>query len=149
MVRLSKDKEMINIKDSILQVSDYLSNRTDVAAAYIFGSYGTAYQTPLSDVDIGILFLTNKMPNMDTILEITSCLTEITGEEDINMVVLNTVPITLQYEVVSKGKVLFKKNTYLEDFHEYLFKRYGDFIIDLDHFNKEYDEALREVYSSG
>lgn len=149
MVRLSKNKDMINIKDSILQVSDYLSNRTDVAAAYIFGSYGTAYQTPLSDVDIGILFLTNKMPDMDTILEITSCLTEITGEEDINMLVLNTAPITLQYEVVSKGKVLFKKSSYLEDFHEYLFKRYGDFIIDLDRFNKEYDEALREVYSSG
>ena len=149
MVRLSKNKEMININDSISHVINYLSNRSDVVAAYIFGSYGTAYQTLLSDVDIGILFLANELPAMDTILEITSCLTDITREEDINMVVLNTAPITLQYEVVSKGKVLFKKKTYLEDFHEYLFKRYGDFIIDLERFYKEYDEALREVYSSG
>ncbi len=146
MVRVSKEKKIININASIPKLTEYLSKRPDIAAAYIFGSYGTEYQTPLSDVDIGVLFVGNKKPNIDIILEISSILTEITGEEDINMVVLNTAPITLQYEVVSKGKVLFKKSTYLEDFHEYLFKRYGDFVLDLDRFNAEYDEALREAY---
>jgi uncharacterized protein len=149
MVRLSKNREKINIDSHLGKVRNYFSNRRDVAAAFLFGSYGTQYQTPLSDVDIAVLFIPGEDVNIETELKILADLADITEEDDINLVVLNKVPLTLQFEVLATGRLLEKKDLYLEDFHEYVCKRYADFKIDLDQFNSEYDAALREVYLGG
>ncbi len=126
-------------------IQKYLSGCEDLAASYLFGSYGTEYQLPLSDVDIGILFFPDGY-SPDRLLEISAELSLIALEEDINVVALNTVPITLQYEVVATGKLLHKTENYLEDFIEFVLKRYADYKIDLDIFNEDYDNALREAY---
>jgi predicted nucleotidyltransferase len=149
MVRLSKSREKINIDSHLEAVCNYFSNRRDVAASFLFGSYGTQYQTPLSDVDIAVLLVPGEAINLKTELKMLTDLADITGEDDINLVILNKAPLTLQFEVLATGKVLEKKGLYLEDFHEYVCKRYADFKIDLDQFNTEYDEALREVYLGG
>jgi len=149
MVRITRKTEKINIDDKLSPICEYLSNRKDVAAVYLFGSYGTKYQTALSDVDLAVLFVNPEMPDLESRLEIESALTKITGEDDINLVALNKAPITLQFEIVSQGRLLLKKSYYLEDFKEYLFKRYGDFIIFLENFNREYDASLKETYPSG
>ncbi|MCW3488582.1 HepT-like ribonuclease domain-containing protein [Dethiobacter alkaliphilus] len=57
MARLSRIPEKININSHIKDIQNYFSNRTEIAAAFLFGSYGTQYQTPLSDVDIAILYI--------------------------------------------------------------------------------------------
>ncbi|EEG77886.1 type VII toxin-antitoxin system MntA family adenylyltransferase antitoxin [Dethiobacter alkaliphilus] len=149
MVRLSRIPEKININSHIKDIQNYFSNRAEIAAAFLFGSYGTQYQTPLSDVDIAILYIPGTPVDIKNQLEIMSDLADITGEEDINVVVLNKAPLTVQFEVLKTGKILVKKELYLEDFHEYVCKRYADFKIDLDQFNADYDSALREVYLSG
>ncbi len=149
MGRLSKNKNQINIEPQVEEIEQYFLNRQDVAAALLFGSYGTQYQTPLSDVDIAVLFMPGQQIIMNRELAMLADLSAITGEEDINLVVLNKAPLTLQFEVLLTGNVLAKKDFYLEDFHEYVCKRYADYKIDLDQFNKDYDSALREVYPGG
>jgi predicted nucleotidyltransferase len=149
MVRLSKNPKMINIDAYLKDICSYFNNRPDVGAAYLFGSYGTQYQTPLSDVDIAVLFIPETALELETELEISADLTCIAREDDINLVILNKAPITLQFEILSTGRLLCKKEFYLEDFHEYVCKRYADFKIDLDRFNKEYDAVLRKVYLNG
>lgn len=149
MGRLSKNKNKINIEPQVEEIEQYFLNRLDVAAALLFGSYGTQYQTPLSDVDIAVLFMPGQQIIMNRELAMLADLSAITGEEDINLVVLNKAPLTLQFEVLLTGNVLAKKDFYLEDFHEYVCKRYADYKIDLDQFKKDYDSALREVYPGG
>lgn len=149
MGRLSKNKNQINIEPQVEEIEQYFLNRQDVAAALLFGSYGTQYQTPLSDVDIAVLFMPGQQIIMNRELAMLADLSAITGEEDINLVVLNKAPLTLQFEVLLTGNVLAKKDFYLEDFHEYVCKRYADYKIDLDQFKKDYDSALREVYPGG
>jgi|LSQX01.1.fsa_nt_gb predicted nucleotidyltransferase len=149
MGRLSKNKNKINIEPQVEEIEQYFLNRLDVAAALLFGSYGTQYQTPLSDVDIAVLFMSGQQITLNRELAMLSDLSAITGEEDINLVVLNKAPLTLQFEVLLTGNVLAKKDFYLEDFHEYVCKRYADYKIDLDQFKKDYDSALREVYPGG
>jgi predicted nucleotidyltransferase len=149
MGRLSKNKNKINIEPQVEEIEQYFLNRQDVAAALLFGSYGTQYQTPLSDLDIAVLFMPGQQISLNRELSMLSDLSTITGEEDINLVVLNKAPLTLQFEVLLTGNVLAKKDFYLEDFHEYVCKRYADYKIDLDQFKKDYDSALREVYPSG
>ena len=41
MVRLSKAPEMINIDSHLDDIRKYFAGRKDVAAAFLFGSYGT------------------------------------------------------------------------------------------------------------
>lgn len=149
MGRLSKKKNKIDIESRMEDIKQYFLNRHDVAAALLFGSYGTPYQTPLSDVDIAVLFKPGQNINLKHELSVASDLTAITGEEDINLLSLNKAPLTLQFEVLLTGKVLVKKDFYLEDFHEHVCKRYADYKIDLDQFNMDYDSALREVYLDG
>ncbi|MDW7685379.1 MAG: nucleotidyltransferase domain-containing protein [Bacillota bacterium] len=149
MVRISRILKKININPQLKDIQEYFSERSDIAAAFLFGSYGTEYQTPLSDVDIAVLFIPEAAINLETELVILGDLANIAGEDDINVVVLNKAPIPVQFEVLKTGKVLVKKELYLEDFHEYVCKRYADFKIDLDQFNADYDYALREVYLNG
>ncbi len=149
MARLSKKKEMINVETHMEEIKQYFINNEDVAAALLFGSYGTPYQTPLSDVDIAVLFMPGQRVTLDLELTMLADLNTITGEEDINLVVLHKAPLTLQFEVLLTGKVLIKKDFHLEDFHEYVCKRHADYKIDLDQFNEDYDSALREVYLDG
>jgi len=140
---------MIDIDDKLEDVRSYLESHTDIVAAFLFGSYGTEFQNALSDVDIAVLLAPTKGEVLDTVLGISGDLAEIAEVEDVNVVVLNSAPITLQFDVLSTGRLLCKKKLYLEDFHEYVCKRYADFKIDLDSFNADYDEALREVYLLG
>lgn len=147
-MRLSKP-QIINIDSTLPAMHSYLVGCPDIAAAYLFGSYGTEFQTPLSDVDLAILFIQEAGYCPDRLLTISAELSRIAQEEDINVVVLNFAPITLQFDVIATGRLLFKKETYLEDFIEYVLKHYADFKIDLDIFNEDYDSALREVYSNG
>lgn len=149
MVRLSKHQEQINIDPYLEDLRKYFSTRKDVAAAFLFGSYGTQYQTPLSDVDIAVLFVPEDTIDYTTELTMLADLADIIGEDDINLVVLNKAPLTLQFEVLATGKILEQKDLYLEDYHEYVCKRYADYKIDLDQFNADYDAALREVYLDG
>lgn len=146
MGRLSKNSKMINIDAYLKDIRNYLNNRPDVGAAYLFGSYGTQYQTPLSDVDFAVLFVPGTALDLKTELDISGDLTCIAREDDINLVILNKAPITLQFEILSTGRLLCKKELYLENFLEYVCKRYADFKVDLDRFNREYDAVLRKVY---
>jgi len=149
MARLGKVLKKIDIGDRIEEVRNYLANHPQVSAAFLFGSYGTEYQNNLSDLDIAVL-LTPECPiNFDVISGISVDLSELASEEDINVVILNAAPITLQFEILSTGRLLTKRGVFLEDFHEYVCKRYADFKIDLDAFNTDYDQALREVYLRG
>ena len=147
-MRLSKPQK-ININNFLPAMKSYLAGCPDIAATYLFGSYGTEYQTPLSDVDLAVLFMPDVDHCPERLLTISAELTHIAQEDDINVVVLNSAPITLQFDVIATGRLLFKKETYLEDFIEYVLKHYADYKIDMDTFNEDYDSALREVYANG
>ena len=56
MVRLSQDVQKIDIDGNLPAIRLYLEGHPAVAAALLFGSYGTEYQNALSDVDVAILF---------------------------------------------------------------------------------------------
>ncbi|MBT9177492.1 MAG: hypothetical protein DDT20_01825 [Firmicutes bacterium] len=149
MARLSKTLKKIDIDERIERLRAYVDAHPSVAAAFIFGSYGTKYQNPLSDLDIAVLLV----PGSDLRSELASSigveLSALTDEEDTNLVVLNSVPITLQFEVLATGRLLCKKGLYLEDFHEFVCKRFADFKIDLDAMYADYDNVLREGYLRG
>ena len=145
MVRLSAKLEKINIEDKLPGLIRFFSKREEILAAYLYGSYGSEYQTNLSDVDIAILLASSVQADLDYQLDLSAHLADIIREEDIDVLILNRASIVMQFEVLSTGKLLFERDHELVcDFLERVIKEYGDFQIDLMQFYLEYDEALRE-----
>ena len=121
-----------------------------LAAAYLYGSYGTPYQTPLSDVDIGLLFKDGDEPAPKQLVELIGRVCEALHEDDISVTVLNTAPLAFQHRVLAEGRPLLICDEIAHaDFLERTISLYGDFAIDEKRFFEEYDRALIEEYCGG
>ncbi|MCS7202791.1 MAG: nucleotidyltransferase domain-containing protein [Dictyoglomus sp.] len=114
-----------------------------IGIIYIFGSSVLGTEREDSDIDIGVVFLD---PNiLENSLEIYNQLYEILSplfpEKELDIVFLDKAPLTLKFEVVSTGRILY---TFSEDFSanykEKIVKEYIDFKPLLE----EQDKALLE-----
>jgi predicted nucleotidyltransferase len=147
MVRLNKNLEIIKLsRRQIDEMINYLKKQKDVLAFYLYGSYGTEHQTPLSDVDFAVLPISKDFclyREMETLSELQF----IAGNDDINLINLLKVPITLQIRVLETGKLLYcKDDNLLSDFKELVIRYYCDFEPDLRVFYRDYDAGLREEF---
>lgn len=149
-MRRSTDGNLINIEDRIPAIASYLAGIPGAIASFVFGSYGTEHQTPLSDVDIAVLFRYGAEPDLERELSFKEEICDIAGEENVDLVVINRAPLPLQHRILSTGRQLFVADEIqLADFIEGVIKRYPDLKIDLDSFYRDYDEAFREAYGRG
>lgn len=130
--------------------------KMDVLAVYLFGSYAQErYIHSLSDVDIGIV-LEKPEKHKDNTLDIYSRLYDIFEEalpkdylrhrsklkkHEFDIVFLQLSPISLQFEAIKEGKVLYEKNKEKRlDYEEYVMKRH----CDLEYIYNLFDKALLE-----
>ncbi|MCL5045328.1 MAG: nucleotidyltransferase domain-containing protein [Actinobacteria bacterium] len=148
MVRQKESGDLINIDEHLGVMRGALAGDSRILAAYIFGSYGTPDQTPLSDVDLAVLFEEGVKVSLDDELALSAALSSIAREDDLNLIILNKAPVDLQFKVISTGRPLFRRDSLrVADFVERVLKLYGDFGVDLAQFNRDYEARLREVYS--
>ncbi len=147
MVRLSRNPEMIKLDSQ--QINDIITAAADcqkIIALFLFGSYGTEGQTPLSDVDLAFLS-EDEAFELEKELSFMSKLEEIGKTEDINAVNLRKISIELQMEIISSGHLLYCRDEHqLADFKEKVIKFYCDIEPDLRSFYQDYDEGLREEF---
>lgn len=114
----------------------------------VFGSYGTSYQTPLSDVDLAILFQKDMRPSQERVIELEISISDICHEDDINVLSLNDANVMLQFRVLDGATSIYERDPIAVcDFREHVFKVYGDFEPFYRHFARQYDGVLREAYS--
>lgn len=150
MRKLSHDGLRIDVDDRMPALETALREVPGLAACYLFGSYGTEWQTPLSDVDLALVFDSGRAPTFDDELELIGIVIEALEEEDVSVTVLNRAPLTLRFDVLSKGRPLFVFDEIaLADFVEETIDRHGDFVVDRDRLAAEYDRALVEDYGHG
>ncbi|MHB1043111.1 MAG: type VII toxin-antitoxin system MntA family adenylyltransferase antitoxin [Eubacteriales bacterium] len=150
MPRLGAKPGFIDIRNRVPLLLKYFESKGDILAAYLYGSYGTGEQTPLSDVDIAILLKRGVKDSFDEQLEISSKVAEIANNDDVNVLVLNTAPVLLQFRVIKSGRLLFARDQdELADFQELVCKVYADFMPDYQAFARDYDQALKEAYLNG
>ena len=149
MRKLRNDGLPIRIDHRLDALRAALGEVDGLVAAYLFGSYGTADQTPLSDVDLALVFAPEAVPDFPAELDLVGLVTGVLGEEDVSVTVLNRAPCAFQRRVLVEGRPLLTGDPLaLADFVEGVIDRYCDFAIDRDHFLREYDEALRERYDA-
>jgi hypothetical protein len=101
-----------------------------VVLAYLFGSQAAGRITPLSDVDLAVLFPTSVAPQerFRRQLDLIGDCGHLFGRNDVDVVVLNEAPPLLAFEVVSKGKRLYEDPAArpAAAFRLYAFNRYVD-----------------------
>lgn len=126
---------------------NYCGTRGDVVALYLYRSYGTPYQTALSDIDLALLFIPEFKWSLDEELEIEAALANIARSDDTNFIDLRRVPVRLQFRVLETGRLLYcRDRILLADFIEQVICRYMDFAPDLAAIYRDYDAGLREEF---
>ena len=147
-MRRSETGRPIDVEPNLASLRSYLEGVEGLVAAWIFGSYGTPYQTPLSDLDLALLFRWDRIPGFAGQGQLFLDIPEILHEEDVSIIILNRAPVLFQLRVLETGRRLVCRDPVaLADFTEEVISRHADFIIDHERFAKEYDQALRERYA--
>ena len=137
----------IDVKPYLDDLRKYLESQEGLVAAWIFGSYGTTYQTPLSDLDLALLFRRDRCPDLGEQGRLQAEISKLLREEDVAVMILNRAPVILQFRVIEGGRRIACRDAIaLADFTESLISRHADFRIDHDRFAAEYDQALVERY---
>lgn len=147
MRKLRNTGSSIDVSGRLSELTDRLKAVPHLVAAFVYGSYGTPDQTPLSDIDLALLFEPDREPSFDDKLDLIGLVTSTLHEDDASVTVLNEAPPVFQFRVIDTGRLfLCRDAAALADFKATVFSRYADFMIDFRQFAREYDEALREAY---
>jgi uncharacterized protein len=150
MRRLFNDGTPIRIEGRREALVSVLSAQPGLAAAFLFGSYGTADQTPLSDLDLAVLFRPGEVPTPSAVLDLQAQLERVLAEEDVSLTLLNGASPLFQFKVLATGRSLCcVDEVALADFTAEVLSRHADFRIAHDRFLAEYYEASRVLYAAG
>lgn len=126
----------------------FFQDRVEIAAVYLFGSLGTEFEHPQSDIDLGVVF--TRPVTLSEELELDGALSLYIGHDRIDLVNLNRAPIALQFRALQEGIVVYEGD-YIKNsnFIEYVIKTYPDYAVKYAIFAQDYKLALKEEYSHG
>lgn len=126
----------------------FFRERSEVVAVYLFGSHGTEFEHPDSDIDLGIVF--SHPVSLSDELDIDAALSMVLHSDRIDLINLNRAPIALQFRVLSEGLLVCERDYLLHsDFIERVIKQYWDYRFTYLRFSEDYNRALREGYEHG
>lgn len=118
-----------------------------VGIIYLYGSVAQGYESKLSDIDIGVVFVDPKV--LENSLEVYNRLYDIFDEaikpkEEIDLVFLQQTSLGLQYNVINEGKVIYAVSPeFRADYEEKVLNKYLDFEPVSDYFDECLMRRLR------
>ena len=111
------------------QIRITLSQRESIVFAYLFGSIITEFITPMSDIDIAVYLNTNVNISEERLGLIGDLMTTL-KTDDIDLVILNSAPLTLKARIVLNKEMLIDKSPFLRhSFESLVMRQYYDFSI--------------------
>lgn len=127
---------------------EFLQAHVEIAAVYLFGSFGTEFEHPQSDIDLGVVY--TRPVTLSEELELDGALSLHIAHDRIDLINLNRAPIALQFRALQEG-VLVYEGDYVKhsDFIERVIKTYPDYALKYAIFAQDYELALKEEYSHG
>ena len=123
------EKLPVNILSRIPGVREVLSADSRVLFAYLFGGLATGRANPLSDVDIAV-YLNETGGLAEYKLALFGRITDALGTSELDLVVLNTAPISIAGRVLQNRQLLADKDPFRRHAYESLtLREFFDFRI--------------------
>jgi len=114
------------LTERLIQVEDYLEAREDIAFAYLFGSLARNSASHLSDVDIAVYLLEEDFT--DKRFEILGDLIYILRTDRLDLVILNTAPLSLKMRIIQARWILADNSPHVRHmFESAVMRSYFDF----------------------
>lgn len=119
--------------------------KEQISAVILFGSMATGKETPLSDIDLAVLYRRNlsgaEIKRIHS--QVYEGISDLLVSDDIDLINLNTAPLTMQYGTIKQSKLLILncQEEYI-DFWEQTVKHYLDFRPLLDECNNSLLDTL-------
>lgn len=90
------------------KLADFFRGQKDVGVAYLFGSVAEGKTGPLSDIDVAVYLdeKMNKSERGDKKLSLINEISGVLGTDNFDLVVMNDISHTFNYEIIKHGKVL-------------------------------------------
>jgi len=118
-----------------------------IEVIYLFGSYVQGFKTPLSDIDIGVVFAKPEK-YQDNTLEVYNKLYDVFTDifpntKEVDIVFLQFTPISLQFNAIKDGEIIYESNSKARFcYQESVLKKY----LDLKYFyNLRYKAILTRI----
>ncbi len=106
LVKMEKDKDNIAACERLISL--VLETWPDTQAIYLFGSWGSAYERPESDVDIAVLLPAPQAKKAGSLaLSDLHLALQTALDREVDLINLRQVPTVLQKEVVMTGRRIF------------------------------------------
>jgi len=109
-------------------IAEYLSNKKEISAVYLFGSYAHGQQRPFSDIDLGILFSSSSnIEQRNHFEELIPPLSRLL-RKDVDLTVMNSASERLLFQIFAKGSCILVNNPkHLAEFKMTAFSKIADF----------------------
>ena len=127
------------------QLEEYFAGQPQVLVAYVFGSQTTGKAGPLSDLDVAALLAGEPTPSecFDARLEFIGGLMSLLHTNDVDVLILNDVPLIMRYQVLRTGRVIFCRDRQaMIDFRVRTLNEFFDFKPVLDYHRKVFFERI-------
>jgi predicted nucleotidyltransferase len=127
MIKFTKIPNHINLR--IPHAIDYHRSSKDVIFAYLFGSLVKGIPGDLSDIDIAV-YLHDNLDIAEKKVQILGTLNDILETDEIDLVILNTAPVSLQIKIIEKKRILVDKEPFIRHrFESLVMRKYLDFSL--------------------
>jgi predicted nucleotidyltransferase len=128
-------------------VAEFASTRTEILAAYVFGSVATARTRKDSDVDVAVLLRDGMRSSrmFDYRLELLAGIASALHRPDVDIVILNGAPPLLAHRILSKGKLVFERSASARvRFQVMTANRYADMVPAFETYIRYLKKSVRE-----
>lgn len=124
-------------------LAEFFSEKQEIVASYIFGSY--AEGVPRSDSDVDLAVLLELLPG-DTLKYRLDMMDETRRiiKKNTDIIILNEAPRLLQFQVIQKGRVIFERDGDKRALFEMsVASRYYDYKRYFDYYTRQLAERIK------
>jgi predicted nucleotidyltransferase len=111
------EKLPADILSRISAVRKILAEEQNVVFAYLFGGLARGEVRPLSDIDIAV-FLEDVVDTATFKLDLFDKLTDVLGTGELDLVILNTTPVSLSGRILMDRQILVDKDPFRRHLYE-------------------------------
>ena len=142
-------RDGIKLQDDVLErlpgLIQALKQHSEVVALYSFGGAAKNELKPLSDLDYAILLSgqLSKRQRFEKHLELIGIFNNVFRTDEIDLIILNDVPLRFCFTILKTGKLLYFRNKDdLIDLRDQVLKYYLDFKYFRDSFDQVFLEGV-------